>query len=83
MIFKVHWIINGLAEIEAESKEEAEIKMKESLEDYVKNSDQLMDKFIAQTIQGTAFQPGTDDKKTNKKDEKNKKPNDDESNKKT
>ena len=34
MIFKVHWIIDGLAEIEAESKEEAEIKMKESLEDY-------------------------------------------------
>ena len=42
-----------------------------------------MNKFIAQTIQGTAYQPGTDDKKTDKKDEKNKKPNDDKSNKKT
>tara|TARA_B100000886_G_scaffold265199_1_gene189623 strand:+ start:1528 stop:1764 length:237 start_codon:yes stop_codon:yes gene_type:complete len=61
MIFKVHWIIDGLAQIEAESKQEAEKIIQESLEDYVKKSDKLMNHFIAQSIQGTAYQPGTDD----------------------
>ena len=61
MIFKVHWIIDGLAQIEAESKQEAEKIIQESLEEYVKKSDKLMNYFIAQSIQGTAYQPGTDD----------------------
>lgn len=63
MIFKVHWIIDGVAEIEAKSKAEAEKIIQESLEEYVKNSDKLMNHFIAQSIQGTAYQPGTDDMK--------------------
>ena len=63
MIFKVHWIIDGVAEIEAKSKTEAERIIQESLEEYVKNSDKLMNHFIAQSIQGTAYQPGTDDMK--------------------
>ena len=54
MKFKVHWIIDGIAEIEGESKEDAEKKLQESLEDYVKNSEDLMNKFIAKSIQGTA-----------------------------
>ena len=36
MIYKVHWIVDGVAEIEADSKEDAEKKLQESLEDYVK-----------------------------------------------
>ena len=71
MIFKVHWIIDGVAEIEAKSKTEAERIIQESLEEYVKNSDKLMNHFIAQSIQGTAYQPGTDDIKSIEK-EKNK-----------
>ena len=47
MKFKVHWIIDGIAEIEGESKEDAEKKLQESLEEYVKNSEDLMNKFIA------------------------------------
>ena len=58
MIYKVHWIVDGVAEIEADSKEEAEKKLQESLEDYVKNSKPLMDKFYAKSIQGTAYLPG-------------------------
>ena len=45
MVYKVHWIVDGVAEIEADSKEDAEKKLQESLEDYVKNSKPLMDKF--------------------------------------
>ena len=62
MKFKVHWIIDGIAEIEGESKEDAEKKLQESLEDYVKNSEDLMNKFIAKSIQGTAYLEGEKDK---------------------
>ena len=61
MKFKVHWIIDGIAEIEGESKEDAEKKLQESLEEYVKNSDDLMNKFIAKSIQGTAYLEGEKD----------------------
>ena len=36
MIFKVHWIIDGIAEIDAKSKTEAEKIVQEGLENYVK-----------------------------------------------
>jgi len=65
MIFKVHWIIDGVAEIDAKSKEDAEKILQEGLEDYVKKSDTLMNKFVAKSIQGTAYIPGTDEKKSN------------------
>ncbi|MBD23019.1 MAG: translation initiation factor IF-2 [Alphaproteobacteria bacterium] len=71
MIYKVHWIVDGVAEIEAESKEDAEKKLQETLEDYVKSSKPLMDKFYAKSIQGTAYLPGNDEKgEKNEEDEK-------------
>ena len=36
MKFKVHWIIDGIAEIEGESKEDAEKKLQESLRNMLK-----------------------------------------------
>ncbi len=62
MMYKVHWIIDGIAEIEASTKEEAEKKLQETLEEYVKNSDELMNKFVAKSIQGTAYLEGEEDK---------------------
>ena len=70
MKFKVHSIIDGVAEIEGESKEDAEKKLQESLEEYVKNSEDLMNKFIAKSIQGTAYLEG--EKDNEKKDENEK-----------
>tara|TARA_B100000963_G_C22059531_1_gene423205 strand:+ start:198 stop:419 length:222 start_codon:yes stop_codon:yes gene_type:complete len=70
MKFKIHWIIDGVAEIEAESKEDAEKKLQESLEDYVKNSEDLMNKFIAKSIQGTAYLEGEKDSEKKDDDEK-------------
>ena len=70
MIYKVHWIVDGVAEIEADSKEEAEKKLQESLEDYVKSSKPLMDKFYAKSIQGTAYLPGNEEKNSENTDEK-------------
>ena len=66
MKFKVHWLIDGIAEIEAESKEDAEKKLQESLEEYVKDSDDLMNKFVAKSIQGTAYLEGEKDKEKTK-----------------
>ena len=37
MKYKVHWIIDGIMEIEASSKEDAENILQKDLEDYVKN----------------------------------------------
>ena len=72
MIFKVHWIVDGLAEIEAKSKEEAEKILQEDLEDYVKNSDPLMNKFVAKSIQGSAYMPGSDEETSPKSNIDNK-----------
>ena len=73
MKFKVHWIIDGIAEIYGESKEDAEKKLQESLEEYVKNSEDLMNKFIAKSIQGTAYLEGEKDKEKKDEDEDEKK----------
>ena len=67
MKYKVHWIIDGIIEIEASSKEDAENILQKDLEDYVKNSDQLMNKFIAKSIQGTGYGAGTDEVKDDEK----------------
>ena len=72
MIYKVHWIVDGVAEIEADSKEDAEKKLQESLEDYVKKSKPLMDKFFAKSIQGTAYLPGNEENDNKKDDNKEK-----------
>ena len=61
MKFKVHWIIDGIMEIDSSSKEEAEDALQKDLEEYVKNSDTLMNKFIAKSIQGTAYNAGKDE----------------------
>ena len=67
MKYKVHWIIDGIIEIEASSKEDAEKILQKDLQEYVKNSDQLMNKFIAKSIQGTGYGAGTDEAKDDEK----------------
>ncbi len=69
MKYKVHWIIDGILDIEANSKEDAEKKIQQNLEEYVKNSDDLMNKFIAKSIQGTAYLEGKDEKKNEEEPE--------------
>ena len=78
MIFKVHWIVDGLAEIEAANKEEAEKILQEDLEDHVKNSDPLMNRFVAKSIQGSAYMPGSDEETSTKTNIDNKKKPDEE-----
>tara|TARA_A100001015_G_scaffold191824_1_gene213761 strand:- start:4232 stop:4477 length:246 start_codon:yes stop_codon:yes gene_type:complete len=77
MNYKVHWIIDGIVDIEAESKEDAEKKIQEKLQDFVKGSDKLMNEFIAKSIQGSAYLPGSEEVNQLSKTESNKNNNDD------
>ena len=52
MDYKVHWIIDGIMNVDANSKEDAEKIVQEKLQNFVKNSDDLMNFFIAKSIQG-------------------------------
>ena len=48
MIYKVHWIVDGLAEIEAKTKEEAEKILQEELDEITAQKVRLEDAFNAQ-----------------------------------
>ena len=50
MDYKVHWIIDGIMNVDANSKEDAEKIVQEKLQNFVKNSDDLMNFFIAKSI---------------------------------
>ena len=52
MIYKVHWIVDGVADIEAESKEDAEKKLQESLEEYVKSSKPFDEQILRKIYSG-------------------------------
>ena len=59
MKVKVHWVIDGIAEIEAESIEEAEKLVNEKLADFVSSNPDLEDKMGAKAIQGKGYLPGS------------------------
>ena len=59
MKVKVHWVIDGIAEIEADSLEDAEKIVNEKLADFVRNNPDLEDKMGAKAIQGKGYLPGS------------------------
>ena len=59
MKVKVHWVIDGIAEIEAESLEDAEKLVNDKLADFVSSNPDLEDKMGANAIQGKAYLPGS------------------------
>ena len=61
MKVKVHWIIDGVAELEVETPEEAEAKVEEHLKDVMASSPVLIETLGARAIQGKAFLPGSED----------------------
>lgn len=61
MDYKVHWIIDGIMNVDAHSKEDAEKIVQEKLQNFVKNSDDLMNFFIAKSIQGQAYLPSNEE----------------------
>ena len=61
MQVKVHWIIDGVADIEAETPEEAENKVENELSKFMGENKELSDTLGARAIQGKAYIPGPDD----------------------
>jgi len=61
MKVKVHWIIDGIAEMDVATPEEAEAKVEEKLKDVMANSPSLLEELGARAIQGKAFLPGSED----------------------
>ena len=61
MKVKVHWVIDGIAEIDAESLEDAEKLVNEKLADFVNNNPDLEDKMGAKAIQGKGYLPGSEE----------------------
>jgi hypothetical protein len=58
---KVHWIIDGIVELETESLEEAEKLISVHLNEFVSRQPDLTEKLGARAIQGKAFLPGSQD----------------------
>ena len=61
MKIKVHWIIDGIAEMEANSLEEAEQIVDQHLNAVVVKNVELTQKLGATSIQGKAYLPGSDE----------------------
>ena len=61
MKVKVHWVIDGIAEVEAESLEDAEKKVNERLSDFVGSNPDLEKKMGAKAIQGKGYLPGSEE----------------------
>ena len=59
MKVKVHWVIDGIAELEADSLEDAEKIVNEKLAHFVSNNPDLEEKMGAKAIQGKGYLPGS------------------------
>ena len=61
MKYKVHWLIDGLVEIEANDTENAEKIIKDKIEVFVKNNEMFFEEVGAKAVQGQAYLPGKDE----------------------
>jgi len=61
MKYKVHWLIDGLIEIEAGDAEMAEKLIKEKIETFVSENATFFKDIGAKAVQGQAYLPGKDE----------------------
>ena len=62
MKYKVHWLIDGLIEIEANEITTAENIIKNKIEEFIKDNAKFFDEVGAKAVQGQAYLPGSDEK---------------------
>ena len=62
MIYKVHWLIDGLVEIEADNLDAAEKIVKDKIETFINNNSNFFQEMGAKAVQGQAYLPGADEK---------------------
>ena len=63
MKYKVHWLIDGLIEIDADNIDKAENIIKEKIENFIKDNAEFFEDVGAKAVQGQAYLPGSDEKK--------------------
>jgi hypothetical protein len=61
MKYKVHWLIDGLIEVEASDTETAEKLIKEKIESFVSENAAFFKDVGAKAVQGQAYLPGKDE----------------------
>ena len=62
MKYKVHWLIDGLVEIDANDVDTAESVIKNKIESFIKDNAQFFEEIGAKAVQGQAYLPGSDEK---------------------
>ena len=63
MKHKVHWLIDGLIEIDANDVHTAENIVKNKIENFIKDNANFFEDVGAKAVQGQAYLPGSDEKK--------------------
>ena len=61
MKVKVHWILDGIAEVEADNINSAEKSIHSTLEKLIQENKILTEQLGAKAIQGKGYLPGTDE----------------------
>jgi hypothetical protein len=61
MQYKVHWLIDGVIEIESDKIELAEQNIKDKIELFIKENSNFFEEMGAKAVQGQAYLPGKDE----------------------
>ena len=61
MKYKVHWLIDGVIDIESNKIEIAEQTIKDKIEMFIKENADFFDEMGAKAVQGQAYLPGKDE----------------------
>ena len=62
MKYKVHWLIDGLVEIDSNDVNTAENIIKNKIENFIKDNAKFFEDVGAKAEQGQAYLPGSDEK---------------------
>ena len=62
MKYKVHWLIDGLVEVDANDVNAAENVIKNKIESFIKDNANFFEDVGAKAVQGQAYLPGSDEK---------------------
>ena len=62
MKYKVHWLIDGLIEIDANDQDAAENVIKNKIETFIQDNAKFFEDVGAKAVQGQAYLPGSDEK---------------------
>ena len=63
MKYKVHWLIDGLVEVEAKDVDKAEDIIKNKIESFIKDNAIFFNSVGAKAVQGQGYLPGADETK--------------------